>query len=58
MVDIIWKKATDIKKCNISNAYKVWDHKTNDPESVTAGIPGLHVYVLANGKIMGVVSNP
>ena len=61
MIDLIWKGAKDITKCNMSNIYKVWDHKTGDPESVTAGIKGMHVYVLANPdnpQIMGVVSNP
>ena len=37
---------------------RTWDHKTGKPGSVTAGIPGLHVYVLETGEVMGVVSNP
>ncbi len=58
MVDIIWKNMYDITKCNVGNAWKVWDHKTHDPGSVTAGVKGLHVYVLETGEIMAVVSNP
>ena len=38
---------------------EIWDHKTNNPESVCySGVPGLHVYVLETGEVMGVVTKP
>ena len=43
MVDLIWKQQYDTSKISSSNLSLVWDHKRNDPKSVTAGIPGLHV---------------
>lgn len=58
MIDIIWEDEYDINAINADNITKTWDHGTNDPDSVTAGIKGLHVYVLETAEIMGVVSNP
>ncbi len=30
---------------------KIWDHKVNDPSSITAGLPGIHLYTIYdNGK--------
>jgi hypothetical protein len=29
---------------------KVWDHMRNDPESITAGLPGIHIYVIIDQK--------
>jgi hypothetical protein len=25
---------------------KVWNHENNNPESITAGLPGIHIYVI------------
>ena len=25
---------------------KIWDHMTNNIESITAGLPGIHIYVI------------
>ncbi len=25
---------------------KIWDHETNNPMSITAGLPGIHIYVV------------
>jgi hypothetical protein len=30
---------------------KVWDHMRNDPESITAGLPGIHIYVIIDQNI-------
>jgi len=29
---------------------KIWDHKTNDPNSITAGLPGIHIYVIIDSR--------
>ena len=59
MIDMIWKNYYDVKKINFENMTEVWDHKTNNPDSVMySGVPGLHVYVLETGEVMGVVTKP
>ena len=34
---------------NTKKLIKVWDHKTNDPNSITAGLPGIHNYFVIQG---------
>lgn len=31
---------------NTKQLIKVWNHETNDPMSITAGLPGIHIYVV------------
>ena len=31
---------------NTKSLIKVWDHQTNNPTSITAGLPGIHIYVI------------
>ena len=31
---------------NTKSLIKVWDHKTNNPSSITVGLPGIHIYVI------------
>ena len=34
---------------NNKKLIKIWDHKTNDPNSITAGLPGIHNYFVVQG---------
>jgi hypothetical protein len=34
---------------NTKKLIKVWDHKTNDPNSITAELPGIHNYFVIQG---------
>ena len=34
---------------NTKKLIKVWDHKTNDLNSITAGLPGIHNYFVIQG---------
>jgi hypothetical protein len=40
---------------------KIWDHGTNNPTSITAGLPGTHIYVYESPaskfNLLGVVIN-
>ena len=37
---------------NNTKLIKIWDHERNNPGSITAGLPGVHVYVIIeNSKI-------
>ena len=29
---------------------KIWDHETNNPMSITAGLPGIHIYIVKIDK--------
>jgi hypothetical protein len=31
---------------NTKSLIKVWDHQTNNPTSITAGLPGIHIYII------------
>ncbi len=31
---------------NTKQLIKVWNHETNNPMSITAGLPGIHIYVV------------
>lgn len=56
LVDIIFKNQFDINKISKGSITRVWDHKTNDVKSITAGIKGLHIYVIPKTlEIMGLV---
>jgi hypothetical protein len=30
--------------------FKIWDHAINNPSSITAGLPGIHIYVILNNN--------
>ena len=57
LVDYIYKDMTpaqvDIQKTKPSQIY---NHGTGKPESITAGIPGVHVYMLKGppAKVLGI----
>ncbi len=36
---------------NEAKIIKIWDHNVNDPNSITGGLPGIHLYTIyENGK--------
>ncbi len=41
----------DLSQNNPPKLIKVWDHNTNDPESITAGLPGIHIYTIIDNDI-------
>ena len=58
LYDLIFKNIYNIKNINKNNLYKVWyqgNTQDNINNSVTAGIPGLHIYIYDDKKILGIV---
>ncbi len=59
MVDRVIERATD-RGCHFydiilkENEVVVWDHK-KDPQSITAGLKGLHLYLCEDGELLGIV---
>jgi hypothetical protein len=45
LYDFIYEKHKDGK----SQLTTIWDHETGKPESITAGMKGIHLYVIKNG---------
>ncbi len=40
----------DLNLTKSTRLVKVWDHMKNDPESITAGLQGIHIYVIIDQK--------
>jgi hypothetical protein len=58
LYDLFFKNIYNIKNTNTSNLSQVFDHgttKENVRNTVTAGIPGPHIYVTENKNIVGIV---
>lgn len=58
-IDRVIERATN-QECHFydiilkENEVIVWDHK-KDPQSITAGIKGLHLYLCEDGELLGIV---
>lgn len=52
LYDLIYENEPTLEKARIrlGKPDKIYDHGINNPETITAGIPGVHIYLLFNNN--------